>query len=119
MDAWINDEFATLDLNDLRLDKRARFLEPELCGGRFDQTDHGALPTAAMPGHRPRPRHSGRRSTVYASSELLASSCQLGAAKLINYQGVFTAYCVCIPQLTPKTTWKPGAGSHLVPNPAH
>ncbi len=24
MDAWINDEFATLDLNDLRLDKRAR-----------------------------------------------------------------------------------------------
>lgn len=26
MDAWINDEFATLDLNDLRLDRRARII---------------------------------------------------------------------------------------------
>ena len=41
MNAWIDDEFATLDLNDLRLDRRARLIL-----GRFTSKPSLSIPAA-------------------------------------------------------------------------
>ena len=41
MNAWIDDEFATLDLNDLRLDRRARLIL-----GRFASKPSVSIPAA-------------------------------------------------------------------------